>query len=123
MWPTSRAHDALVSSANLNTLSGKIRYKMAFDRNPLLTMLADKSEVRNYVEERVGAKYLVKQFGVFENSAQLRGFTFPSEFVIKSNHGSGGLILVSSQADQNKPLPKKINKGRLECFPSPSKTI
>ena len=34
----------------------KIQYKMAHDRNPMLTLYADKSKVRDFVSEKIGQK-------------------------------------------------------------------
>ena len=52
---------------NPKTMQSKICYKMAYDRNPMLTTYADKVKVRDFVGEKIGPDYLTKSFGVFDN--------------------------------------------------------
>jgi TupA-like ATPgrasp len=73
-----------------NTFNEKVLHKMLFDRRPILTTFADKLAVRTYVEQRLaGQEHLPMIYRVFAQADDLYGFTFPSRFVLKSNHGSG----------------------------------
>ncbi len=93
------------------TLQSKIRYKMAWDRRPILTVFADKIAVRSFIEDRVGANYLVPELGVFDSATHIDFSTLPREFVLKVNHGSGGIIIVSERADKSLRLPNHVNVG------------
>jgi len=53
-WPMSVAQKNLAKSASLDALTGKIRFKMAFDRNVMLSTFADKLLVREYVSKKLG---------------------------------------------------------------------
>jgi hypothetical protein len=106
----------LKQSANLETLSGKIRHKMAFDRSPQLTVFADKVAVREYVGARIGQQFLPQVFDVFESSEDLLGYPYPTEFALKANHGSGAMILVSKNAPRENKLPRVIKSGNWEHF-------
>lgn len=66
----------------------------------------DKFEVREFVRERVGDKYLNKIIGVFDKVEDLDYSSFPDQFVIKCTHGSGFNIIVKDRAKFN---PKKAN--------------
>lgn len=105
-WPLGLAQKSLEKSANSQNLSGKILRKMAYDRDPLLTLFADKFLVREYVEKKVGSKYLNKLIAAGETADILRSTTLPANFALKSNHGSGGMILVWEKAPTNNRLPK-----------------
>lgn len=72
----------------------KIQYKMAHDRNPMLTLYADKSKVRALVAEKIGERYLSKIYYDTKEPEKIDFSTLPSEFVIKANHGSGAVIIV-----------------------------
>ena len=109
-WPEARAWTALHRRANLDTLSGKIRHKMAFDRNPMLPIFADKLAVRNYVSLKVGEEYLSDIVQVFDNPQDLLNFDFPQEFALKSNHGSGGMLIVSNTAPRENLFPTFISE-------------
>jgi hypothetical protein len=107
-WPLALAIKSLEKATNLETLEGKIKHKMAFDRNPLMTIAADKVAVRDYVIEKIGAEYLPDLLAIFETPEELIDFDFPPEFALKSNHGSGAMILVTEFAPKESRLPKKI---------------
>jgi len=94
-WPRRRAMATLRKSVqNPKTFAEKVRYKMAFDRNPILQVWADKVAVREYVSETIGAEYLTNIFGTFRNPEDIWLAALPTNFVIKPNHASGAVIIV-----------------------------
>jgi hypothetical protein len=78
------------------TLQQKIIRKMAFDRNPMLSVYADKVMVRNFVQERVGSEYLTTSFGVYSNLEFIDESIFPINYVVKANHCSGAISYVGN---------------------------
>lgn len=113
-----------ISASNPDTFNKKIRYKMAHDRRPILTTFADKVAVRDYVADKVGRKYLTNVYAVLDK-VDLDAFNpriLPRNFVIKVNHGSGGIIIISDREDESKNLPNKseiksIGWARLSIHP------
>jgi hypothetical protein len=87
------------------TLPQKILFKMAWDRNPLLTQLADKAGVRDYITARIGSDYLVPALAIVERPEDVPWEALPSEFAIKVTHGSGGVIVVSDTGKPETRLP------------------
>ena len=85
---------------------------MAHDRNPKLTQVSDKVEVREYVKNRVGEEFLVDVYGVIEKGT-LENFDssiLPKSFVLKASHGSGGVIIVTdSERYQSDPTGMALN--------------
>jgi hypothetical protein len=55
-----------------STFEKKILRKMAFDRNPMMMIYADKVKVREFVRQRVGEKYLTISFGEFFSLKSLK---------------------------------------------------
>ena len=109
-YPLFVAEKTLKKSAeHPDTFSKKIRYKMAFDRRQILTTFADKVAVRDYVSRLVGKEYLTTAYAVLDESDldEFNPEILPRNFVIKANHGSGGMIVVSDQADKLASLPEK----------------
>lgn len=76
------------------TFTEKIRYRMAFDRRPILRTFADKVAVRAYAADRVGEEALPSLFGVFEKATSITWDELPREFVLKASHGSGAVAVV-----------------------------
>lgn len=115
-WPLSLATYSLKKSANLDTITGKIRYKMAYDRNPIMTMFADKVRVREYVRDVIGEGYLTSTLHVLDSAVQLDGLDLPKEFALKSNHGSGAMILVWGKASRHLELPENPRSPNWDKF-------
>jgi hypothetical protein len=57
---------------------------------------ADKLEVRNYVEQKIGKEYLVKLYGVYNKSRDINFAKLPKDIVVKLNHDSGSVLLVKN---------------------------
>jgi hypothetical protein len=101
------------------TLASKILYKMAWDRNPQLTVFADKVGVRRYISERAGEDFVVPVLTVIERGGTVDFSSLPREFAIKVSHGSGGVIVVSDRADPAAVLPEdpRVGWARFEIHP------
>jgi hypothetical protein len=93
-------------SRNPRTYDEKVRFKMARDRRPLLTVFADKLAAREYVAEHAGENLLLELHDRSSTAEGIRWGLLPEEYVVKVNHGSGGLILVSRSADRQARLPR-----------------
>ena len=102
-----------------SSIASKILYKMAWDRNPQLTVFADKVAVRNYIAGRVGDSYIVPVICVAEAGEAIDFETLPCEYVVKVSHGSGGVIVVTERADLGATLPEDPRVGwvRFEIHP------
>lgn len=89
----------LISPTSFND---RIHWLMLFDQDRLHLKCTDKFEVRRYVEERVGSKYLTKLHGIFESAAELIDYDFPDSFAVKATHDSGTVFLVPNKDKFNK---------------------
>ena len=77
-------------------------------KDPLFTKLSDKCEVRNIVSEIAGSQYLPKIFQICSKADEIDFALLPEEFVIKTNHGSGGNIIVTRSASSLEFLPNHV---------------
>lgn len=62
---------------------------------------ADKFEVRQFIEERIGQEYLNKLYGVYESVDEINIDILPSSFVLKGTHGSGFNIVCRDKSKMN----------------------
>jgi hypothetical protein len=83
---------------------------MAYDRNPMLTLYADKSKVRDFVAKKIGQRYLSKIYFDTQEPEKIDFSTLPSEFVIKANLGSGAVIIVWEGAPTERTLNADFGK-------------
>ncbi|HVX90788.1 MAG TPA: ATP-grasp fold amidoligase family protein [Candidatus Paceibacterota bacterium] len=84
------------------TLNEKIVWKKLFDRNPLLPLTVDKYRVRDYVRhvlgEEAGNAILAPLLFTTDDPSTIPFDTLPEEYVIKTNHGGGQVIIVTKDA-------------------------
>jgi TupA-like ATPgrasp len=68
--------------------------------NPIFTQLTDKYTARAYVGSKVGEQLLVKLLWHGTDPSAIPFDTLPTEYVIKTNHASGKVIVVKGKADR-----------------------
>ena len=79
------------------TFNEKLQRDKLFRRRSRHAIFADKIAVRDYVKERVGSHVLTK---LYWTGTDLRGVPhgiLPKKFVIKPNHTSGGILIVTDR--------------------------
>jgi hypothetical protein len=72
-----------------NTFNEKINFIKFSIKNPLSIIVADKIKVRDFVEKKIGEKYLIPLLAVFNSPEEIYLKNLPSQFVMKLNNGSG----------------------------------
>lgn len=98
------------------TLNEKIHWIMRYYRHPMMTSLADKYTVRDYVTRKIGPEFLNELYGVWDDPAAIPFETLPDSFVLKVTWGSGQNILcrdrskLDVRSSQNK-LAKWMKRG------------
>jgi hypothetical protein len=67
-------------------------------RDPLLTTVADKATVRDYISKTVGSKYLVPVHGIWDVADQVPVDELPRPFVLKDSLGNERNIFVGNRS-------------------------
>src|SRR5574344_894366 len=75
---------------NPKTLNEKLNWLKIYYKNPILTNLVDKAEVKELVKPVIGEKYIILTLGVWDNFDDIDFDALPSQFVLKSTNGGGG---------------------------------
>ena len=76
------------------TFNEKIQKKKVFDRNPQLTLLADKIESKKYVKRLVPDVYIPETIWSGTDVKELNFKDLPQEYVFKANHTSQTLKII-----------------------------
>lgn len=93
------------------TLNEKINWLKLNYNNPIGSKLADKYEVRKYIEEKIGNEYLIPLAFVTSNPKDIVPKNLPDyPIIIKTNHDSSGGIVVK---DKNESVNWKEIQLRL----------
>lgn len=103
---------------NPQTYNQKLQWLNLNYRNPLLCKLADKHEVKNYVKERVGEEFVIKSYGVWNAFDEIDFNKLPSQFVLKTTHDSGGIVICKDKStlDLEKAREKITRHLKINLF-------
>ena len=97
---------------NPRTFNEKIQLYKLFYKNDLMTLCADKLLVRDYVANKIGAQYLTKLYGVYDNCSVLEKAELPDEYVLKCTHDSQSVQISTNSSPLNKKIAyKNLNRA------------
>ena len=103
-----REREFLDLFSNTQYFNLKVMLKMILDNRLMLANLSDKAESVEIMREFIADSFLPKRHAIVDEAEGLRDVDLPSEFFLKVNHGSGGVIGVSKRASVNATLPEFI---------------
>ena len=69
----------------------KLQWLKLYDRKDIYHTMVDKYEVRKYIAEAIGEKYLIRCFGVYDDVDEIDIDSLPNSFVLKCTHDSGSV--------------------------------
>lgn len=92
---------------NPRTFNEKLQWMKIYGTGSDLSRYADKYFVREYVEQKVGCRYLIPMFGVYNSVDEIPFDQLPNEFVLKATHGSGWNFICTNKNELNIPKVKK----------------
>ncbi len=83
----------LLNLKDPQTFSEKLQWLKLYDRNQLYTTLVDKYAVKKWVGDKIGEQYIIPTFGVWNNFDEIDFDKLPDQFVLKTTHDSGGVVI------------------------------
>lgn len=98
-----QAHGRRLNFAAPATFNEKLHWLIRHHRDPVMTQLADKYAVRDYVAARLGSSFLNDLYGVWDDPTAIPFDALPESYVLKVNHGSGQNIFCRETARLNRP--------------------
>ncbi len=76
----------------------RIQWLKLFDQDREIIRCSDKLGVRERVKERLGEDYLARIYQVSDHFDELQFEDFPDQFVVKTNHDSGTVLVVRDKS-------------------------
>lgn len=102
---------------NPKSFNEKLQWLKLNDRKEIYTTLVDKYEVKDYVKNIIGEKYIIPTLGIYDKFDDIDFSKLPSQFVIKCTHNSGGLVICKDKDNLNiKEAKRKIEKSLKENY-------
>ncbi len=78
--------------------SEKLCWLKIHDHNSLYTTLVDKYAVKQFMAERFGNEHIIPLLGVYDCFDDIDISALPEQFVIKTTHDSGGVIICKDKS-------------------------
>ncbi|WP_224490272.1 ATP-grasp fold amidoligase family protein [Robertkochia flava] len=92
------------------TFSEKLQWLKLNYHNPMMTVCADKYEVRSYLSDKGYEDILGEIIGVYDKVEEIQLDSLPEKFVIKATHGSGWNLICTDKSKINWFWWRKIFK-------------
>lgn len=99
---------------NPQTLNEKILYLSLRTNTDIWTPLADKYKVRDYVKSKGLEGILVKNYGYWTKVEDIDITDLPNQFVIKTTHGQGDVMIVKDKSTISNEQIRKYFKPYLK---------
>lgn len=95
------------------TFNEKLQWLKIYDHNPAYTNMVDKYEVRNYIAQTIGNRYLIPLLGKWNDINDINFDKLPNKFVLKCTHDSGGVVICTNKKELNIKKTKKFLEKKL----------
>lgn len=95
---------------NPTTYNEKLQWLKLNDVHEEYSQLVDKYEAKKYVAEKIGEEYIIPTLGVYNNFDEIDFAQLPKQFVLKTTHDSGGVVVCPNKSR----LDKKVTRKKLE---------
>lgn len=96
------------------TFNEKLQWIKLYDRNPIYSTMVDKLACKKIVADRIGEKYVIPVVGgPWETFDEIDFDKLPNQFVLKTNHDSGGVILCRDKATFDKEKARTFLNNHL----------
>ncbi len=102
---------------NPTTFCDKMNWLKINEIHPEYTQLVDKVGVREYIKEQIGEEYLFPIYGTWEHFYDIDFDSLPDKFVLKCNHDSGSVKVITDKSAINKEELNKFFEARLKMNP------
>ncbi len=100
--------------AHPQTFNEKVQWLKLYDRNPLYPQYVDKYQAKQLIVARFGAKYVSPLLGVWERVEDIDLGQLPAQFVLKTTHDSGGVVVCHAKEDLNWAQTQSFLRKRLK---------
>lgn len=78
----------------------KLQWLKLYDRKDIYTVMVDKFAVKEYVSNKIGDKYVIENYGVWDRTDDIDFDALPNQFVLKTTHAAGmsGVVVCKDKA-------------------------
>lgn len=92
---------------NPTTYTEKLQWLKLYDHRPEYTVMVDKYAVKDYVTKKIGAEYVIPLLGVWDRVEDIDFDALPEQFVLKTTHDSGALVICKDKSTLDIPAARQ----------------
>ena len=96
------------------TFNEKLQWLKLYERKPEYTIMVDKIEAKKWAADRIGSGHVIPTLGVWDKFEDIDFDSLPNQFVLKTNHDSGGVVICKDKSHFDTERAKKILKKSLK---------
>lgn len=94
------------------TFNEKLQWLKLHDRKPIYTTMVDKYSAKSFIASQVGEQYIIPTYGVWDRFEDIEFDLLPDQFVLKTTHDSGGIVVCKDKSSFDYKCAKdKIEKS------------
>lgn len=101
------SHKRRVNLKHPQRFNDKLQWLMLYYKNWNYTDMVDKYRVKPIVAKIIGEEHIIPTLGVWDRFEDIEFEQLPNQFVLKCNHDSGGLVVVSDKSKFDKESARK----------------
>ena len=99
------------------TFNEKLNWIKLYYRKPIMTTMADKYEVKQYVSDVIGSEYVIPTIAIYDKWNDIDFDSLKAPFVLKTTHSSGVIKIVKDKESFDyETTKKKFNKSLKENY-------
>jgi hypothetical protein len=97
------------------TFNEKLQWLKVYDHNPVYTTMVDKFEAKQFAAQRIGEQYVVPLLaGPWERFDQIDFEALPDQFVLKTTHDCGGVLICKDKSSLDRQAAKEFLEKHLK---------
>lgn len=96
-----------INLRNPKSYNEKLNWLKLHDRKIQYKKIVDKFEAKKYVAGLIGEKYIIPTYGMWNHFDDIDFSALPEQFVLKTTHDSGGVVIVRCKSEMEKEEAKK----------------
>lgn len=92
---------------NPRSYTEKLQWLKLYDHRPEYTRMVDKYAAKKYVAEKIGQEYVIPLLGVWDRVEDIDFGSLPRQFVLKTTHDSGGIVVCKDKTSLDIPAARR----------------
>ena len=105
---------AIIHLSNPKSYNEKLNWLKINDRKEHYQIMVDKYEAKKYVADKIGEQYVIPTYGAWDRFEDIDFSKLPSNFVLKTTHDSGGVVLINDKNNMDIDRTKDVLEKSLK---------